>query len=352
MTTTFRKILKASAIGALILAVGGSLVLTGCSSKPTLKIYLPGAYMSDTLIPNFEKEFGAKVIVELFDSNEMMYAKVQAGDKYDVLIPSDYMIERLLKQKMLQPIDKNVVTNLSLLTDQVKNLSYDPDNTYSAPYFWGNVGIVYNKTKVDPEDVKKEGYGVFHNTKYAGHVYWYDSERDSFMCALKTLGYSMNTENRDEINKANEWLLKMNDTMDPAYVTDEVIDNMTQGLKDLAIVYSGDAVTILDGNKDMAFWAPEAGTNVWYDAMVIPANAENPALANKFINYVLTKDASMGNTEAVGYASPNAEVLKEKAGQMNEAYLPRSGNDKDEIFHDNDVIRAMISELWIKVKAH
>ena len=342
------------------LAAAGLCFVSACkkaSPEKTIKIYLPGAYMSETLVPDFEKQYDARVIIENFDSNEMMYAKVQAGDKYDVLIPSDYMIERLLKQKMLQPIDKAAMTNIGELSDSVKNLSFDPDNTYSIPYFWGNVGIVYNTKNVAKEDVEKEGYSILQNTKYAGKLYWYDSERDSFMIALKVLGYSMNTENKEEINKAYEWLLKMNDTMQPTYVTDEVIDNMSGGLKDLAIVYSGDAVTILAENEDMGYWAPNEGTNVWYDAMVIPANAENPKLANTFINYVIGYDAALGNTKAVGYTSPNAKAYAEmiKAGgeyENNSAYKPRVGYAKDEIFHDNDVIRKMISELWIKVKAH
>ena len=349
--------------GVAALVAAGLLIGVGCSKKNgsgeggTMKLYIPGAYMSETLIPNFEKQYNAKVIVEYFDSNEMMYAKVQAGDKYDVLVPSDYMIERLLNQKLLQPLDKAAITNMDELSEAVKKASFDPDNTYSIPYFWGNVGIVYNKTKVPDDVIKEQGYSIFHNTDYAGKIYWYDSERDSFMVALKNLGFSMNTENKDEINKAYEWLLKMNDTMQPTYVTDEVIDNMSSGLKDLAIVYSGDAATILNTNKDMDFWTPKEGTNVWYDAMVIPANAENPELAHKFINYVISYEPSLGNTQAVGYTSPNKKAYDEmvKVGgiyENNAAYKPRTWYTKDEIFHDNDVIRKMISELWIKVKAH
>lgn len=362
-----RTFIKASAL--LVVLGMGLAFAAGCAKKSddtdaiakygsnTLKIYLPGEYTSETLIPNFEKQYGVKVIVELFDSNEMMYAKVQAGDKYDVLIPSDYMIERLLSQKLLQPLDKSRITNINLLDKAVLNLSFDPDNTYSIPYFWGNVGLVYNKTKVDPKIIQEQGYNILQNTDYAGQIYWYDSERDSFMVALKALGFSMNTDNKDEIQKAYEWLLKMNDTMKPTYVTDEVIDNMSNGLKNIAIVYSGDAAFILNENKDMDYIAPSQGTNVWYDAMVIPANAENPKLANEFINYVASYEASLGNSQAVGYASPNAKVLTEMKApgapyEHNAAYLPRTGFEKDEIFHDNDVIRAMISELWIKVKAH
>ena len=135
----------------LAVAITGLCFVTACKKadpEKTIKIYLPGAYMDDHFIPDFEKQFDAKVIVENFDSNEMMYAKIQAGDKYDVLIPSDYMIERLMKQKLLQPLDKSAMTNMGELSDAVKKMSFDPDNTYAVPYFWGTVGIVYNKNNV------------------------------------------------------------------------------------------------------------------------------------------------------------------------------------------------------------
>jgi spermidine/putrescine transport system substrate-binding protein len=352
----------------IALILGLTFVLGGCSSSSsgsssgetaennTLKLYNWGEYMGENLISDFEDQYNAKVIVEYFDSNEMMYTKVQAGDKYDVLVPSDYMIERLINEDMLMELDKSKIPNLENLTDGVKNLAYDPDNTYSVPYFWGNVGIVYNKETVPTELIESEGWEILRNTDYAGDIYMYDSERDSFMVALKALGYSMNTENEDEINAAYEWLLELNNTMEPAYVTDEVIDNMANGMKSLAVVYSGDAAYILSENEDMGFFMPEEGTNLWSDAMVIPANAENPELAHEFINYVLSYDASYGNSEYVGYASSNDEVLKEMSSEggyyyENEAYIPRTGNDKDEIFKDNEVLRSKLSELWIKVKA-
>ena len=286
----------------------------------------------------------------------MMYTKLQGGDSYDVLVPSDYMIERLINEDMLQELDHSKLPNLANLADGVKNLDYDPDNTYSAPYFWGTVGIVYNHNNVDPAKVEAEGWDILLDTEYAGHIYMYDSERDAFMTALKALGYSMNTESEDEINAAYEWLLQLNNTMQPVYVTDEVIDGMANGNKDIAVVYSGDATYILDQNPDMSYWMPTEGTNLWSDAMVIPKNAENPALAHEFINYVLTYDASYSNSEYVGYASSNQEVLDALSGpggtyENNEAYLPRSGYEKDEVFHDNETIRRMLSELWIKVKA-
>lgn len=290
---------KAMAIvaGVLVLAVLGGTVGASVSQQHksaeaiekygsnVLKLYLPGEYLGENVISDFEKQFGVRVIVENFDSNEMMYTKLMAGDRYDVVIPSDYMIERLMKEDFLQPLDKSLIPNMENMDDAVRGMSYDPQNDWSIPYFWGSVGLVYNHENVDPAVIEREGWEILRNTDYAGHVYIYDSERDSFMMAFKALGYSMNTEDPDEINAAYEWLLQMNNTMSPVYVTDEVIDGMMNGYKDIAVVYSGDAAVVLDENEDMSFYMPSQGTNIWCDAMVIPQNAENPKLAHEFINY-------------------------------------------------------------------
>lgn len=365
--TVSRKAMAAVA-AVLVLAVVGGTVGARLSQQHksaaavekygsnVLKLYLPGEYLGENVISDFEKQYGVRVIVENFDSNEMMYTKLMAGDRYDVIIPSDYMIERLMNEDFLQPLDKSMIPNMENMSDAVLGMSYDPDNTYSIPYFWGSVGLVYNHENVDPAVIESEGWEVLRNTDYAGHIYIYDSERDSFMMAFKALGYSMNTEDPNEINDAYEWLLQMNNTMSPVYVTDEVIDGMMNGYKDIAVVYSGDAAVVLDENEDMSFYMPSQGTNIWCDAMVIPQNAENPKLAHEFINYMLTYEAAFDNTETVGYTSPNAEVFEEMTSSEdlyadNAAYLPRSGYDKDEMFHDNQVLMRELSKLWIKVKA-
>ena len=358
----------AVAAGVLALAILGGTVGAGVAQNRrsaaaiekygsnVLKLYLPGEYLGENVISDFEKQFGVRVIVENFDSNEMMYTKLMAGDRYDVIIPSDYMIERLMKEDYLQTLDKSLIPNMDNMDDAVRGMSYDPDNDYSVPYFWGSVGLVYNHENVDPAVVEAEGWEILRNTDYAGRIYIYDSERDSFMMAFKALGYSMNTDDPDEINAAYEWLLEMNNTMSPVYVTDEVIDGMMNGYKDIAVVYSGDAAVVLDENEDMSFYMPSQGTNIWCDAMVIPQNAENPKLAHEFINYMLTYEAAFDNTETVGYTSPNAEVFEEMTSSEdlyadNAAYLPRSGYDKDEMFHDNQTLMRELSKLWIKVKA-
>lgn len=321
----------------------------------TLKVYNWGEYMDPDVNKAFEKAYGVKVIYDTFDSNELMYTKLQGGESYDVLVPSDYMIERLLQEDKLQPLDKNVITNLSVLANGVKGLSYDPKNTYSVPYFWGTVGIVYNKKNVSKKDLENEGFNIFLNQKYKGHIYMYDSERDSFMMALKALGYSMNTSNPKELKEAYEWLSKVVKTMNPEIVTDEVIDSMINGNKDLALVYSGDAAYILSQNKDMDYYLPKSGTNLWSDAMVIPKNAKNPKLANIYINFVLEYEQSMKDSLYVGYASTNGEVLDELSGpdgefNGNDAYLPRVGYPKDEIFKYNEKVKKIISDYWTKVK--
>lgn len=321
----------------------------------TLKVFNCGEYIDPLLVSEFESQFGVRVIYETYLSNEEMYTKVSAGDSYDVLVPSDYMIERMMHEDMLQKLDLSLIPNLENLADQVKNLPFDPANTYSVPYFWGSVGIVYNKNEVPEKLLEKEGFSIMQNTDYKGRIYMYDSERDSFMIALKDLGYSMNTSNEDEIMEAFDWLVQINKTMEPAYVTDEVIDYMATGVKDLAIVYSGDAAYILSENEDMGYFCPEYGTNLWTDAMVIPNNAKNPLLAHEFINFMLEYDIAYDNSAYVGYASVHKEVLEDMIApggdfEDNPAYLPRSGNDKDEYFVFNRELMAQLSELWIKAK--
>ena len=321
----------------------------------TLYFYNAGEYIGEDVIPGFEELTGAIVVMENFESNEQLYIKVANGESYDIVVPSDYMIQRLIEEDYLQPLDQTKLTCMDDLLGEVKDKPYDPGNVYSVPYFWGTVGIVYDKTKVSLKDLEAEGYNIFLNEKYKGDIYLYDSERDSFMMALKALGYSMNTENEEELNKAFDWLVKCVTTMSPEIVTDEIIDNMAQGRKALGLCYSGDATYIMSENENMGFYSPNEGTNLWFDAMVIPANAENVDLAHEFINYVLTYDVACGNSAYVGYTSPNALVMADLSNEGGDfeginAYLPRADYELDEVFVYNAETRKIISNLWSKVK--
>ena len=321
----------------------------------TLRVYNCGEYTGENLIPNFEEMTGAKVIMDLFDSNEQMYIKIANGESYDVVIPSDYMIQRLISEELLQPLNKDNLNCYDLLVNDVLDLSYDPGNVYSVPYFWGTVGIVYDTTKVSEEELAEKGFNIFLDEKYKGDIYLYDSERDSFMMALKALGYSMNTESEEELNAAYDWLVQCVETMDPEIVTDEIIDNMAQGRKAMGIVYSGDAAYIMSENENMGFYMPETGTNFWVDGMVIPANANNVELAHEFMDYVSSYEGAYDNSSYVGYTSPNKEVMDELSGEGGDyeginAYLPRTDNEMDEVFEFNAQTRKIISNLWSKVK--
>ena len=321
----------------------------------TLRIYNCGEYISEDLLSDFEEITGARVVLELFDSNEQMYIKIANGESYDVLVPSDYMIQRLIDEELIQPLDPELLDCMDLLVEDVKNLPYDPGNVYSVPYFWGSVGIVYDTNKVTEEDLEEKGFAIFLDEKYKGDIYLYDSERDSFMMALKNLGYSMNTENEEELNAAYEWLKSCVETMDAEIVTDEIIDNMAQGRKAMGLIYSGDAAYVMSENEDMGFYLPKEGTNLWCDAMVIPSNAKNVELAHEFMNFISSYDAAYENSDYVGYTSPNEEVMATLSGEGGtyegiNAYIPRSGYEKDENFYFNEDTRKIISNLWSKVK--
>ena len=321
----------------------------------TLYIYNWGEYTGENIIGEFEETTGATVVMENFDSNEQMYIKVANGEAYDILVPSDYMIQRLIEEDYLQKLDQSKIECMDYLTDAVVGLPYDAANEYSVPYFWGTVGIVYDKTKVDIADLEKEGFNIFLDEKYKGDIYLYDSERDSFMMALKALGYSMNTDDEEELKEAYDWLVQCVQTMEPEIVTDEIIDNMAQGRKAMGLIYSGDATYVMSENENMGFYLPEEGTNIWSDAMVIPANAKNPELAHEFINFATEYDGAYDNSSYVGYTSANQEVMDVLSGPGGDyeglnAYLPRTDNEKDEVFVYNADTKKVISNYWSKVK--
>ena len=324
------------------------------NNKPVLRVFNSGEYMDSNLIEKFEKENDCDVVYETFDSNESMYTKLQSGSVYDVLVPSDYMIERLIKEDYLQPIDWGKITNKDKIVPKLLNNNFDKGSKYAVPYYWGTVGIVYNKKTVSKEDLQ-EGWNILKNKKYSGKIYMYDSERDSFMIALKALGYSMNTTNKSELQQAYEWLVEQNKTMKPVYVGDDVMDNMISGNKDMTVVYSGDGAYIISENSDMGFVVPEQGSNNWIDGMVITKSCKNTELAHKFINFFLQKDVAIQNTAYIGYDSAVKSVYEyyrdeEYAG--NPGCAPDTSNPKSEEFkYQEQKIKEYCASLWTKVKS-
>lgn len=350
-----RKGKKAAA--CLLASVLISAVLSGCGgSGRVLKVYNAGEYIDKSLLNAFERQYDCTVIYETFDSNESMYTKLMSGEEYDVLVPSDYMIERLIREDYLQPINWELLTNAGNLMDSVmENAAYDEEHVYTVPYFWGTVGIIYDTTIVKEEDTAA-GWELLRNTDYAGDIYMYDSERDSFMVALKALGYSMNTTDAAQLEEAYIWLVEQRAAMEPVYVGDDVIDNMISGNKAMAVVYSGDAAYMMTENRNLNYFTPEEGTNIWYDCMVITKNCTDTELAHQFINFMLEDENALKNSEAVGYSSPVESAFEEMRTTTYEgvgAYVPRSNHPGDEVFgYQETELKKYLADLWTKVKAY
>lgn len=337
---------------SLLLIIG---MLSGCqTSKPTLKVFSWGAYIDESVITEFEKEYDCTVIYDMFESNEAMYTKLLSGEKYDVLVPSDYMVQRLIEEKALKPLDFDLLPNASGVIPELMGRDFDPENTYSVPYFWGNVGLIVDTTVVDEKDFD-EGWELLKNPAYKGKIYVYDSERDAFMIALKALGFSVNTKISAQLDAAYTWLRELDDTMEPVYATDDVIDNMIQGNKAIAMVYSGDAAYIMAENPNMTYLVPSQGTNFWVDNMVITKDATQVKLAHAWINTMLDPEVATLNSVYVGYSSPILSVydtLKTTEFEGLDAYTPRLGYPKDEVFHYDEDVKRIIADLWVKVKAN
>ncbi|MDO4744634.1 MAG: ABC transporter substrate-binding protein, partial [Clostridia bacterium] len=344
------KIIAITLCTVLCIALG----LVSVGDKQTIKVYNAGEYIDTELISIFEEDYGCSVVYETFDSNESMYTNVMSGEKYDIIIPSDYMIERLIKEDFLQEIDHSKLENYYEVIPSLLDKEFDPGNRYSIPYFWGSVGILYDKTVVSEEDLKA-GWEVLRNPKYKDDIYMYDSERDSFMVALKALGYSLNTTDTSELDEAYKWLIEQRDIMNPIYIGDEVIDSMISGSKAMAFVYSGDAAYIMSENENMGFYEPENGTNIWIDGMVMTKVCTNTDLAHKFIDFMLDPDNAYSNSEAVGYSSSVTNAFEEIRDNVYigiDAYVPRQNYPKDEIFkYQEPEIKKYSAELWTKVKA-
>ena len=295
---------------ALIILILAALVFTfaGCDSdKEVLNVYNWGEYIDMEVIDMFEEETGIKVNYNTFTTNEDLYVKLSKGRvSYDVIFPSDYMIQRMIQEDMLQKISMENVPNYANVDDVHKNLSYDPTNEYSVPYLWGTVGILYNTTMVtDPVD----SWDILWNPKYSQKIFMQDSQRDSMMVALIKLGYSQNTTDQSQIDEAMNLLIEQKPLV-LGYLVDEVKDKMVQGEGALAVVWSGEAVDAMSMNSDLSYIIQQEVSIRWVDAMVIPKSAKNVSAAEKIINFMLRDDIMLMNAEETGYSITSETAMK------------------------------------------
>lgn len=336
--------------------------LTGCGSKNSASdankvyVYNWGEYIDPEVLDMFQEETGIEVVYDEFETNEIMYPKVASGGvSYDVVCPSDYMIERMIQDDLLEELNYDNIPNLSNIDqtylDQAKQ--FDPENKYSVPYCWGTVGILYNKTMVD-EPV--DSWSILWDEKYKDNILMQDSVRDAFAVALKSLGYSINSTDETQLNEAKELLIKQKPLVQ-AYVIDQVRDKMIGNEAALGVIYSGEAIFTQRENSDLEYVIPKEGSNVWIDGWVIPKSAEHKENAEKFINFLCRDDIALKNFEYITYSTPNKaarELIKDEDIKNSLVAFPTAemlkncetfqylGSENDDLF----------STLWNEVKSN
>ncbi len=334
-------------------------VLSGCggsdsSSGNKLYVYNWGEYIDEDVIAEFEEETGIDVIYDMFETNEIMYAKLaQDNSAYDVICPSDYMIQKLIENDMLQELNFDNIPNSVNIGEQYYESSqdFDPGNKYSVPYCFGTVGILYNKTMVDEE---VDSWDILWDDKYNGQILMQDSVRDAFMVALLKNGYSLNTKDPAQIKVATDDLIAQKPLVQ-AYVVDQVRDKMIGGEAALGVIYSGEAIYTARENPDLEYVVPKEGTNVWIDSWVITKNAKNVENAEKWIDFMCRGDIALKNFEYITYSTPNtlaqeniedediknSEVAFPDLDTMNVEAYKYLGSDGDKLYND----------AWMEVKS-
>lgn len=336
-------------------------LLSGCGSAnkyPNGKVYVYnwGEYIDPETLDMFEKETGIQVIYDEFDTNETMYPKVEAGaSNYDVVCPSDYMIQKMIDNDLLQELNWDNIPNAKANIGAQyyeQSEAFDPGNRYAVPYCWGTVGILYNKTMVD-EPVTS--WSILWDEKYADSILMQDSVRDLFMVGLKSLGYSMNSTDEKELNEAKDLLIQQKPLVQ-AYVIDQVRDKMIGNEAALGVIYSGEAIFTQRENPDLEYVIPKEGTNVWIDGWVIPKNAENVENAEKFIDFMCRGDIALLNFDYITYSTPNtaAQALIKDDDIRNSkiAFPDLSQYDGLETFsYLGDDADALYNDLWKEIKS-
>ncbi|MDY4897815.1 MAG: spermidine/putrescine ABC transporter substrate-binding protein [Eubacteriales bacterium] len=353
-----------------------ALGLCSCNNDDvtTLYVYNWGEYISDgsegTLDVNaafeeyYYQTYGERIKVNYstYSSNESMYDKISSGTaNYDVIIPSDYMIERLISEGLLAKLNYDNIPNYKYISDDFKgeNVYYDPQNEYSIPYAYGIVGIIYNTKLVDADDPTIGSWGLMWNEKYTGSILQFNNSRDAFGTALYYLGYDVNDATEAQWQEALE-LLKKQKSVVQGYVMDEVFNKMISGSAAIASYYAGDFFTMYEGNSDLAFYYPKEGTNIYIDAMCIPATSNNQLIAERYIDFMLSEQPAIANAEYTCYASPNLLVTnnQEYIDYMAELHpdamkiLYSEDNDFETTFYKNLSREklTMLNSLWEELK--
>ena len=345
------------ALLALVL-LACALTLPARAAANEITVYNWGQYISDgtdeslDVIKAFEEETGIKVHYLTFDSNESMYTKLKTGGTtFDVIIPSDYMIAKLISEDMLEPLNFDNIPNYQYIDDAFRAQAYDPEDLYSVPYTWGTVGLIYNRNYISDEDA--ESWSCLWNSKYSGKLLMFDNPRDAFAIAESMLGYSLNTEDENELRQVADLLVQQKPVLQ-AYVMDQIFDKMERGEAWAAPYYAGDYLTMVEENPDLGFSHPKEGFNIFIDAMCIPKGCQNKEGAEAFINFLCRPDISAANLDYIGYSTPETaakEYLDEEVTSSPVSYPDEQTLARSESFAELRVEATQtMNDLWLSVK--
>ena len=323
-----------------------------------INVYSWGEFISSGVDGNidvnkkFTEETGIKVNYKTFQNNEELFAKLYSGGSdYDVIIPSDYMVSKLIENGMLEKLDFSNIPNYNLINEDFKSLNFDPKNEYSVPYMWGMVGIFYDKNEIKPEEV---AWDILWNEKYKNRILMFDNARDSFAISLLRLGYSVNTKNLDELKQAANELVAQKPLVQ-AYVMDQIFNKIENHEAVLAPYYAGDAATIIKNSSDIGFVIPKSGSTRFVDSLCIPKNSKHKALAEKYINFMCRTDIALSNVKHTGYSTPQKEAfnLLDEQTKNNKIFYPeKEVLDKSQIFVNLPAdVNECMDKLWVEVKA-
>ena len=299
-----KKLVSFALILVLLLSVG----FAGCNnSAQVVNVYNWGEYINEDVLDEFEEQTGIEVNYRTFETNEQLYSLLKNGvAEYDVIIPSDYMVARMIEEGMLEELNFDNIPNFSNMDPAYTHMEYDPDNLYTVPYMWGTVGLIYNKTVVtEPVD----SWGLLFDEQYSGQILMFDNPRDAFAIALLYLGYSINTTDENELNEAYELLVQQKPIIQ-SYVMDQIFDKLQNGEAAIGPYYAGDYISMNDVNPDLEFVIPKEGSNFFIDCMCIPKGAENKGNAEAFINFMCETSTCLANCEEIGYSTPSKRALE------------------------------------------
>ena len=360
MRPRFSRAMSLAMSGLLTLPLlSGLLTLPAqAAEKVTINVYNWGQYISDgsdgylDVNRAFTEATGIEVNYMTFDTNESLYTKLKTGGStYDIIIPSDYMAGRLIDEGMVQKLDFDNIPNYQYIGEAYKNTAYDPDNQYSVPYTWGTVGVIYNKKYVDEADIGS--WNLLWNSKYAGKILMFDNNRDAFAIAEASLGYSLNTQDAQELRNCADYLEQQKPLVQQ-YVMDQIFDKMTREEAWIAPYYAGDYLTMVEDNPDLGFYFPAEGFNMFIDCFMIPTSAEHKAEAEAYINFLLRPDICGENLDYLGYSAPEEaakEYMDPDTAQSEIAYPPAETLSRSEAFlYLPAETNQLMDSLWLEVK--